>query len=149
MYLFSCSLTQNVHRRRPTMVDMVADIFEDHEPLSKNFLATPLKTCKDCKFKRKCNLEMKVYFLRYSRQGIVDNLTKLSKICFSVESFPGGFSRFFGPKCPNLPFEWSAGYSQSNPSTLEFFLKFPNFRRSKFSVVWQLVRQFACTFTFC
>ena len=94
MYLFSCSLTQNVRRRRPTMVDMVADIFEDHEPLSKNFLATPLKTCKDCKFKRKCNLEMKVYFLRYSRQGIVDNFTKLSKICFSVKSFPGGFSRF-------------------------------------------------------
>ena len=41
--LFSCSLTQKVRRRRPTMVDMVSDIFEDYEPPSKNFLATQVQ----------------------------------------------------------------------------------------------------------
>ena len=44
-----------------------------------------------------------------------------------MECFTGDFLLFLPRQ--NLAFGWSAGYSPSNPSISEIFLKFPNFLR--------------------
>ena len=68
-------------------------------------------------------------------QGVVDKLTKLSKIDFSVECFTAYFFfffRFFTEKCQSLTFGWVSGNSPSNPSIPGFFLKFSIY----FFLVW-------------
>ena len=63
-------------------------------------------------------------------QKFGDKLTKLSKIGFSMECFTTDFLQFFTKKRQNLALGWTAGYSSSNPSISEIFLKFSNFLRS-------------------
>ena len=63
------------------------------------------------------------------RQKVGDKFTKLSKIGFSMECFTAIFLRFFTEKYQNVTFGWTAGYSPSNPSVSEVFLKFPSFLR--------------------
>ena len=47
-----------------------------------------------------------------------------------MECFTADFLEFFIKKPQNLAFGWTAGYSQSNPSISQIFLKFPNLLRS-------------------
>ena len=63
-------------------------------------------------------------------QKVADKLTKLSKIRFSMEYFTADFLPVFTKKRQNLAFDWTAGYSPSNPSISGIFDKFPNFLRS-------------------
>ena len=60
-------------------------------------------------------------------QKVGDKYTKLSKIAFSMKCFSTGFLRFITEKRQN--FEWTAGYSPSNPRVSGIFLKYANFLR--------------------
>ena len=69
--------------------------------------------------------------IMYNRgQKVGDKFVKLSKIGFSMECFTADFLQFFTKKHQNLALGWTAGYSPSNLSISEIFLKFPNFLRS-------------------
>ena len=46
-----------------------------------------------------------------------------------MECFTADFLQFFTKKRQKLAFEWTAGYSPSNPSISGIFLKFPNYLR--------------------
>ena len=58
-------------------------------------------------------------------QKVVDKLTKLSKIGFSMECFTAGFLHFFTKKRQNLAFGWTAEFLPSNLSISGIFVKFP------------------------
>ena len=53
-----------------------------------------------------------------------DKFTKFSKIGFSMKCFKADFLQFFTEKRQNLASAWTAGYSPSNRSVSEIFLKF-------------------------
>ena len=50
---------------------------------------------------------------------------KLSKIGFSMDCFTADYLRCFTEKRQNLGIGWVAGYSPSDPSISEIFLKSP------------------------
>ena len=66
-----------------------------------------------------------------------NKFTTLSEVVFPIECFTADFSQFLMEKRQRLVFEWTTGYSESNPSISGIFLKFPNFLRS--SVLNRLV----------
>ena len=82
-------------------------------------------------FRRSVALNLKRNVFYFFKHTILDKrletFTKLSKIGFSMECFTADFLYFFAKKGQNLAFGWMAGYSPSNPSISEIFLKFTNF----------------------